>query len=112
MRALFGALRDKNDGKEVVLLDADPHTTSSFYETGRIMNFRTFRAMVAQPHKRPFCPAFRNFTHLNEASAARIMAVDAGDENAFNCLKKVIRSQPADLEFVKVSQMSVTNPFR
>ncbi|MFO1472513.1 MAG: divergent polysaccharide deacetylase family protein [Turneriella sp.] len=112
LRALFSTLREKNQDKEIIMLDTDVSEASSFYETGRIMNFRTFRAMVAEPHKRPFCPAFRNFTHLNEASAARIMAVDAGDENAFNCLKKVIRSQPADLEFVKVSQMSVTNPFR
>ena len=94
------------------MLDTDVSEASSFYETGRIMNFRTFRAMVASPNKRPFCPAFKSFTALNEASATRIMAVDAGDESAFNCLKKIIRSQPADLEFVKVSQMSLTNPFR
>ncbi len=112
LRALFSTLKEKNGDKDIIMLDTDVSEASSFYETGRIMNFRTFRAMVASPNKRPFCPAFRGFASLNEASAARIMAVDAGDESAFNCLKKVIRSQPADLEFVKVSQMSVTNPFR
>lgn len=112
LRALFSTLKEKNQDKDIILLDTDVSEASSFYETGRIMNFRTFRAMVASPQKRPFCPAFRNFMGLNEASAARIMAVDAGDESAFHCLKKAIRSQPADLEFVKVSQMSVTNPFR
>ena len=112
LRALFSTLREKNQDKDIIMLDTDVSEASSFYETGRIMNFRTFRAMVASPNKRPFCPAFKSFTALNEASATRIMAVDAGDESAFNCLKKIIRSQPADLEFVKVSQMSLTNPFR
>ena len=112
LRALFSTLREKNQDKEIIMLDTDASEASSFYETGRIMNFRTFRAMVASPAKRPFCPAFKGFANLGEGSAARIMAVDAGDESAFNCLKKIMRSQPADLEFVKVSQMSLTNPFR
>lgn len=112
LRALFSALREKNQDKEIILLDTDPNEASSFYDTGRIMNFRTFRAMVSSEDKRPFCPAFTAFAQLNSASAARIMAVDAGDNAAFECLKKILRSPKADLEFVKVSQMSLTNPFR
>lgn len=112
LRALFGALRDKNDGKEIVLLDADPHTTSSFYETGRIMNFRTFRAQVMPNKKNNFCSTLENFAALRGENASRVIAVDAADDTAFRCLKKSGRSAQADLDFVRVSTLSVTNPFK
>lgn len=112
LRALFGAIRDKNDGKEVVLLDADHHTTSSFYETGRIMNFRTFRAQVMPDKKNNFCSTLKGFASLSGANASRVMAVDAADDEAFRCLKEVSRSGKVDLDFVKISSLSVTNPFK
>lgn len=112
LRALFSMLREKNPDKEIIMLDADANEASSFYETGRIMNFRTFRALVSTKDNSNFCASFTEFIRLNESSAARIMAVDAGDEEAFRCLKKATRSSAANLEFVRVSQMSLTNPFR
>lgn len=112
LRALFGALRDKNDGKEIVLLDADRSSTSSFYETGRIMNFRTFRAQVTPDKKNNFCANLRAFISLQGENVSRVMAVDAADETAFRCLKETSRTARADVDFIKVSSLSVTNPFK
>jgi polysaccharide deacetylase 2 family uncharacterized protein YibQ len=112
LRALFSALRDKNDGKELVLLDADHHVTSSFYETGRIMNFRTFRAQVMPDKKNNFCSTLESFAARSGENVSRVMAVDAADDTAFRCLKKISRSAKADVDFVKVSSLSVTNPFK
>lgn len=112
LRALFGALRDKNDGKEVVLLDADRSPMSSFYETGRIMNFRTFRAQVIPDKKNSFCSTLRSFAALSGENVSRVMAVDAADDSAFRCLKDIRRQNKADLDFVKISSLSVTNPFK
>lgn len=112
LRALLTALREKNAEKETILLDTDASETSSFYQTGRIMNFRTFRAYVTNAEKGNFCSALRSFLALRHESASRILAVDAGDEAAFSCLQQFTRSAAAAPDFVRVSQMSVTNPFR
>jgi hypothetical protein len=112
LRALFNALREKNDGKEVVLLDTDPHSESSFYETGRIMNFRTFRAQVMPGQENNFCAILTRFAENDGVNATRVMAVDAADDKAFACLKLLARTAKLRLEFVRVSSLSVTNPFR
>jgi hypothetical protein len=39
------------------------------------------------------------------------MVVDAANESAFRCIKQAIRNR-ADIDFVKISAMSLTNPFR
>ncbi|MBS0616976.1 MAG: divergent polysaccharide deacetylase family protein [Spirochaetes bacterium] len=109
LRALFAALRDHNKERELILLDADRHDDSSFYQTGRIMNFRTFRAYMA---KNNFCPALSNFLSLKGENAARIMAVDAADETAFRCLHQFAQRQSDSIEFMRISEMSLTNPFR
>ncbi len=112
LRALFAALREKNGERELTLIDADAHENSSFYETGRIMNFRTFRAFYTDPEKGNFCTALKAFALSDKGNASRIMAVDAADADAFRCLKEVMRRSNGAVDFVKVSQMSVTNPFR
>lgn len=111
LRALFAALKEKNNEKELILLDADRSELSSFYETGRIMNFRTFRAQVPQEQNGGFCRALNAFAGLNSNSASRIMAVDAGNESAFKCLKQADKTR-AEIDFVRISAMSLTNPFR
>jgi hypothetical protein len=112
LRALFTAFREKSAENDVILLDADPHEQSSFYETGRIMNFRTFRAIVTMPQRNNFCPQLTSYLAMNSTSASRIMAVDAADLTAFQCLKALHEKNTRDLEFVKISQLSLTNPFR
>lgn len=112
LRALFGALREKNGERDLTLIDADSHERSSFYETGRIMNFRTFRAYYTDFDKANFCSALKSFAFSDKGNASRIMAVDAADTEAFRCLKDVMRKAKGAVDFVKVSQMSVTNPFR
>ncbi len=111
LRALLAAARSHNGERALTLVDADPNPVSSFYETGRIMGFRTFRAYVTRPDKGNFCPALRQFLDAPEANASRVMAVDAADEQAFRCLRE-ITSEAARVEFVRVSRMSLTNPFR
>lgn len=111
LRALFAALRDKNGERALTLVDTDMQKNSSFYETGRIMGFRTFRALVTPPTKGEFCRALHNFLELSEQNASRIMAVDAADETAFRCLRETITAARAP-QFVRVSAMSLTNPFR
>lgn len=112
LRALLTALKEKNGERELTLIDADPHEESSFYQTGRIMNFRTFRAFFTAPEKHNFCSALKSFLAAGKENASRIMAVDAADADAFECVKDLRRRQAGSADFVKVSQMSVTNPFR
>jgi hypothetical protein len=112
LRALFTALREKNGERELTLIDADPHENSSFYETGRIMNFRTFRAYHTDVSKANFCNSLKSFAFSDKGNASRIMAVDAADTEAFQCLKEVMKKSNGAVDFVRVSQMSVTNPFR
>lgn len=111
LRALLSALRERNGERALTLVDTDVNKNSSFYETGRIMGFRTFRAFVTQPTKGEFCQALQSFLDLPEQSASRIMAVDAADEAALRCLKQTISAAKAP-QFVRVSAMSLTNPFR
>lgn len=112
LRALFAAMKEKNGERELTLIDADAHTESSFYQTARIMNFRTFRAYVTSPEKGNFCQALDAFLAEQIGSASRIMAVDAADAEAFACVKNITRREAQSADFVKISQMSVTNPFR
>jgi polysaccharide deacetylase 2 family uncharacterized protein YibQ len=111
LRALLTALREKNGERALTLVDTDDTPGSSFYDTGRIMGFRTFRAHVTRPDKKKFCSVLQQFIDAPESNASRIIAVDAADEKAFHCLRKV-KSAAANVEFVRVSRMSLTNPFR
>lgn len=110
LRALLGAVRDHNGERALTLVDTDSSAVSSFYETGRIMGFRTFRAHVTRPDKGNFCAVLRQFLEAPEANASRVIAVDAADESALRCLRGI--TSGAAVEFVRVSRMSLTNPFR
>ncbi len=112
LRALFAAIKEKNGERELTFIDADPHAESSFYQTARIMNFRTFRAFYTSPDKGNFCSALKAFLAEQKGNASRIMAVDAADTEAFTCVKNLMRREGQSADFVKISQMSVTNPFR
>lgn len=112
LRALLGAVRSSNGERALTLVDTDGSPVSSFYETGRIMDFRTFRAYVTRPEKGNFCTVLRQFLEAPEANASRVIAVDAADEKALRCLREVTSAAAATVEFVRVSRMSLTNPFR
>ncbi|GAB4439519.1 MAG: hypothetical protein OHK0011_22110 [Turneriella sp.] len=112
LRALLAAIKGNNGERALTLVDTDGNPASSFYETGRIMGFRTFRAYVTRPEKGNFCSVLRQFLEAPEANASRVMAVDAADEKAFRCLREITSEAAAPVEFVRVSRMSLTNPFR
>ncbi len=112
LRALLGAARENNGERPLALVDTDASQVSSFYETGRIMGFRTFRAYVTRPDKGNFCAVLRQFLDAPEANASRVIAVDAADEAAFRCLREITSGSAVPVEFVRVSRMSLTNPFR
>ncbi|MFZ5629063.1 MAG: divergent polysaccharide deacetylase family protein [Spirochaetota bacterium] len=112
LRALLAAVRGNNGERALTLVDTDSSAVSSFYETGRIMGFRTFRAFVTRPEKNNFCSVLRQFLDAPEANASRVIAVDAADETAFRCLREITSAAAATVEFVRVSRMSLTNPFR
>jgi len=110
LRALFTALREKNEDATPILLDTSAKSDSSFHETSIIMNFRSLKAHRA----RNACEALSAFKNLTSANAARIFVIDAGNEEAFDCLKRDIgrAGSEASIEFVKVSEMSASNPYR
>jgi polysaccharide deacetylase 2 family uncharacterized protein YibQ len=112
LRALLAAVKGKNGERALTLVDTDGNPVSSFYETGRIMGFRTFRAHVTRPEKGNFCSMLRQFLEDAEANASRVIAVDAADEKAFRCLREITSGTAATVEFVRVSRLSLTNPFR
>jgi len=112
LRALLGRAREINGERALVLVDTGTSGMSSFYETGRIMGFRTFRAYVTRPEKGNFCAVLRQFLDAPEVNASRVMAVDAGDSAAFRCLREITSGSAVPAEFVRVSRMSLTNPFR
>ncbi len=109
LRSLLTALREKNEGAGTLLLDTSTVEGSSFYDTGRIMDFRTYRAFLSQENT---CSALRSFLSLNENNVSRIISVDAADLQAFECVAETKRSNAESLDFVRVSQMSPTSPFR
>ncbi|HRP69649.1 MAG TPA: divergent polysaccharide deacetylase family protein [Turneriella sp.] len=113
LRALFGAVQALNESQKLVVLDTMPTPNASpFYQTARIMNFRAFRAHPFLSGEPQACTHLQNFAAEGGENATRIIAIDAGDENAYNCLSRIAQTNTRTVDFVKISALSLTNRFR
>ncbi|MBV6494179.1 MAG: hypothetical protein LDLANPLL_02205 [Turneriella sp.] len=115
LRSLFNAINNLNEKRNLIILDTTSGSKDAiapFYKTGRIMNFRAFRARTFVGNENGACASVQNFVSEKEVNATRIMSVDASDEKAYECLNKIARNKSTGVDFVKISSLSQTNRLR